>query len=137
MPLATGAVDASENGLDLGKLQVLDFSEGGPLEGDAQNPLCRGQVFKMMSADIAKEAMESAQTHIPCAGLVVSARFQVLEEGRDPLVRQLLQHQLTGVSLLACRKLKKELEAVAIAVESIDAHRALLGEVIGKKGMEG
>ena len=131
MTVATGAVDASENGIDLGKVQVLDFSQGGPLEWDAQNPLCCGQVLRMMSADIPEEGVESAQTHIPSADFVVSGRFQMLEKGRDPLRRQLFQRQLTGIGLLPRCKLEEELEAVAIAVEGIGTHCSLPWKEVG------
>jgi hypothetical protein len=137
MTVAMGAVDASKNGLNLGKLQVLDFSEGGPLEWNAEDPLCCGQVLRMMSADIAKEAVESAQPHVSRAGFVVSARFQVLEEGRNPLGRQLLQRQLTGIGLLPRCELEEELEAVAVAVESIDAHPPLPWKIVGQESAKG
>jgi hypothetical protein len=48
-----------------------------------------------MGTDIAEEAVQSAQTHIPGAGCVVSVCFQVLQKGRDSRGRQLFQGQLT------------------------------------------
>ena len=85
----------------------------------------------MMGADIPKEAMDGAQTHVPCADLVASACFKMLEKGHDLLVGQLLHGQLTGVAFLSCHELQEQLEAVAVAVQGVRTHRPLAREIVG------
>jgi hypothetical protein len=43
----------------------------------------------------------------------------------------MLDGQLTRIDLVPCRKLQEELEAIAVAVKRMDAHRPLSREIIG------
>ena len=63
-------------------------------------------------------------------------RFQMKQEGHDPLVRHVLHRQLTGVGLLPRHELQQELEAVAVAVQRVRAQRSLPREVVGQEGPE-
>jgi hypothetical protein len=107
MAIATGAINARENRLDLGQFEVLNFAQGASLKRDSQNPLRQGQVFRMIGADITKEAMDGTQPHVSRADLVMPHSLQMLQKSKNPIARQLLERQLTGISFLTCHKLQE------------------------------
>ena len=53
-------VHGLEHGLDFVKVQMLDFTAAGAFERDAQNALSLLQMFRMLCAQIAKEAVDGA-----------------------------------------------------------------------------
>jgi len=64
---------------------MMNFAESGSLERDAQDALCLGQVFWTLHGHKPEKAMDGAQAHIQCFGLVVPLRFQMCQERSDPL----------------------------------------------------
>jgi hypothetical protein len=129
--IATGAVNAFEDCLDLGEFEMLDFTMNCcPFEWDSQDSLGQDQVLRRMGPDVSKEAMDSAEAYVSSTGLILPLSLQMLQKGEDSFGRQLLQRQFTRVALLARDKLQKQLETVAVAVQGVGTHRPLTRQII-------
>ena len=110
-PVVGGPVDGPQDGLDLGELQILP-------------------------AQVAKEAVDGAQTNIARAALILAPDFEVIEEGRNALDAELFDSQAAGVLSLAGGKLQQQFQTVPVTLQRVGTHRALDGEVVRKKPMQ-
>src|SRR5208283_5915142 len=93
-------------------------------------------MLRELSAQVAKEAMDGAQTHVSGAGPVFSRRFQTLEKCSDFLDAELFHGELTGITIFAAGELQKEFKAVAVALQGEGTQGPLTRQVIHEEALQ-
>jgi hypothetical protein len=90
----------------------------------------------MLGAQITKEAVNSAQADIACAGLAASVRFHMLKELGNLFRAQLLNFQQAGIALPR-GELEQQLQAVSVTLKGVRTQGTLPRQIIGEEPMEG
>ena len=98
---------------------MFDLTSAGAFEWNAQNALGLLQMLRIMPAQVAKEAVDGAQTHVARADLIAPTRFQALEKRGDLIHTQMLHGELAGVTFFSSNELQKKFNAVTVTQEGM------------------
>lgn len=132
-PVARGAIDRQQGGLDLVVLEVFDDARGAALEGDREDALTLLEMLGMDARDKPEEGVNGGQSDIPGRGPVAAGLLTVVQKGHDDVGRQGIEIQLGNRSTGMCRpEPQQEREAVSITADGVGTGATDLRKVLGK-----
>jgi hypothetical protein len=126
-------VHSGQYGFDLIAIKIFNDTLVSSFEGNANNALGLFQVFRIASADTAKEGMDGGKTDITSRHTVLAILLQMSKKRKHPLRLDVIEVQFADLNVLArSHKAKQQNQAVAITVNGVMTHSAKPWKVISE-----